>query len=436
MAIDNLPACGVMTGDDIKNRVDLLVNQSNDPVKGNDALKAKIDSSEIVESVNSLKSLLNYTPGDGKKFDVTGFYDGTDVGGGVFRWDASKDKADHNGGTVIAPEALTAWDGTSGDIATLLDWTGAGSGCFVRLHDGLVKSNYFDYTNSEDLRLKLDSTNADDESISFGRTGGINSKTATEGVFDFANLAGQSNYGNEPIGFVFHHYTDGSMIQVDNVGEDNKILILKNAQNVNRRSDKANDFSGNGIYISFDWHDPVAGFNKTRMFIDNEANFTWTGVSGIAKFRQNKDNDGLSGFRLDCIKQHGTMLEVVNGSNAVLRFDNDVSYTRATIYSHTSQTSGMFLESKAGSVRIKSANNTVIIDGVIRANSGNTAISSNGGLVDIQSPLKIAQYSTAGLPSAASFSGCIVSISDKVGKPSPIVYSDGSDWLYMDNTPV
>ncbi len=33
-----------MTGDDIKNRVDLLVNQSNDPVKGNDALKAAVDS--------------------------------------------------------------------------------------------------------------------------------------------------------------------------------------------------------------------------------------------------------------------------------------------------------------------------------------------------------------------------------------------------------
>jgi len=138
MAIDNLPVCGVMTGDDIKDRVDLLVNQSNDPVKGNDALKAKIDSSEIVESVNSLKSLLNYTPDDGKKFDVTGFYAGTDVGGGVFRWDASKDKADHNGGTVIAPEALTAWDGTQGDIATLLDWTGAGSGCFVGVSVNII----------------------------------------------------------------------------------------------------------------------------------------------------------------------------------------------------------------------------------------------------------------------------------------------------------
>lgn len=84
-------------------------------------------------SVNSLKSLVAYTPTliDGQKFDVTGFYANTKVGGGVFTWDASRSKTEHNGGTVIAPEAITAWDGSQVNLSQLLNWTGAGGGCFV-----------------------------------------------------------------------------------------------------------------------------------------------------------------------------------------------------------------------------------------------------------------------------------------------------------------
>ena len=45
---------------------------------------------------------------------------------------------------------------------------------------------------------------------------------------DFANFAGQGKTkSNVPIGFAFHHYTDGNVMQIDNVGENNNILILK-----------------------------------------------------------------------------------------------------------------------------------------------------------------------------------------------------------------
>lgn len=70
---------------------------------------------------------------------VKGFYSGSLVGGGSFIYDASKSKTLHNGGTVIAPEALTAWAGTQADIATLLNWTGTGSGCFIR--SGIDRNN-------------------------------------------------------------------------------------------------------------------------------------------------------------------------------------------------------------------------------------------------------------------------------------------------------
>lgn len=66
---------------------------------------------------------------------VIGYYVGSSLGGGVFLWDATKSKTLHNGGTVIAPEAITAWDGTNANLSTILSWTGTGSGCFVRVPD-------------------------------------------------------------------------------------------------------------------------------------------------------------------------------------------------------------------------------------------------------------------------------------------------------------
>lgn len=62
---------------------------------------------------------------------------------GRFTYDGTKDKSLHNVGTVIAPEALEAWDGTESDTGTLHNWVGSGTGCFVRV----VESNdlYFSW---------------------------------------------------------------------------------------------------------------------------------------------------------------------------------------------------------------------------------------------------------------------------------------------------
>lgn len=83
-------------------------------------------------STESIKSL-PASPVEGLQYNVIGFYAGSTLGGGAFVWDATKSKADHNGGTVIAPEAIAAWDGTQADLADLLNWTGTGSGCWVRV---------------------------------------------------------------------------------------------------------------------------------------------------------------------------------------------------------------------------------------------------------------------------------------------------------------
>lgn len=80
--------------------------------------------------VDGIKSLLLLS---NAQFSVKGFYAGSSVGGGEFIYDATVSKTTHNGGTIIAPEAIAAWNGTQGDLATLLNWTGTGNGCFVSL---------------------------------------------------------------------------------------------------------------------------------------------------------------------------------------------------------------------------------------------------------------------------------------------------------------
>ena len=93
-------------------------------------------------AIDGVKALLPYQ--SGVVVSVAGFYAGSSVGGGSFYYDESVSKADHNGGIVIAPEALTAWAGTQADIATLLNWTGTGSGCFVRLMaTSTISANWF-----------------------------------------------------------------------------------------------------------------------------------------------------------------------------------------------------------------------------------------------------------------------------------------------------
>lgn len=82
----------------------------------------------LIANIASVKSLIQV---EGYTFNVKGFYANTAAGGGRFYFDGSASKSLHNGGTIIAPEALAAWNGSQSDLATLLNWTGTGVGCFI-----------------------------------------------------------------------------------------------------------------------------------------------------------------------------------------------------------------------------------------------------------------------------------------------------------------
>lgn len=105
---------------------------NNVPETAQDSQVLRAVRKGLVAQVSNLRALTLSPLSNGQQYSVKGFYENTDVGGGLFYYDASRDKADHNGGTVIDPERLAAWDGTQSDLATLFT-AGSGSGCFVRL---------------------------------------------------------------------------------------------------------------------------------------------------------------------------------------------------------------------------------------------------------------------------------------------------------------
>lgn len=100
--------------------------------ENSDILISGVQAGKIQRNINDIKALPSATPLDGASFMLRGFYPTNDIGGGELRYDSSKSKALHNGGTVIAPEAIAAWDGTLTNIDQLLAWTGTGTGCYVR----------------------------------------------------------------------------------------------------------------------------------------------------------------------------------------------------------------------------------------------------------------------------------------------------------------
>ncbi len=89
--------------------------------------------------VTSLKSLTT-APQTDTVYNVISFYAGWAAlsvppsGGGLFAWNSTLSKATHNGVTHYSPEAITAWNGTQADIVTLLNWSGTGSGVWVRIN--------------------------------------------------------------------------------------------------------------------------------------------------------------------------------------------------------------------------------------------------------------------------------------------------------------
>jgi hypothetical protein len=93
-------------------------------------------------NVDHIKQLSTVAVYDGVQYNVTSFYDGNNTGGGSFVYDSTRNKAEHDGVTIIDPDRVTAWNGTAADLTTLYT-VGSGSGCFVRISIGGLHGDAF-----------------------------------------------------------------------------------------------------------------------------------------------------------------------------------------------------------------------------------------------------------------------------------------------------
>ena len=289
--------------------------------------------------------------------------------------------------------------------------------------------------DADGLRSAMANANKTNQTT-YGRFKYINGTASTTGVFDVANFAGQALGSSASIGFVFHHYTDGAMIQVDNVGEANNIITLKNAHNPTRRSDKAADFVGSGTYIRFDKHNYSLGYSQTLGFVDKDFKIVWTGVAGIATLWQNRADDGTAAFRLQTTNAHVNILDVLNGISNQRSFSirDDVSFTRTILRTETNRANGIGLEAMDGDVWLLSNGDTtkrIKVNKPITATSGNTTLTAiTNQSVESQVPFLLRGYNTSGLPSASAYNGAMIRVLDRASKPA---YSDGTNWLFVSN---
>lgn len=68
---------------------------------------------------------------DDQQISVKSWHPGSDVGGGIFYWDGSQAKSNHNGGTIISP--TVPWTSTTPDFLNGVGETDSGgTGCWVR----------------------------------------------------------------------------------------------------------------------------------------------------------------------------------------------------------------------------------------------------------------------------------------------------------------
>ena len=218
-------------------------------------------------------------------------------------------------------------------------------------------------SNIENITSQLDTkvNKADQESEMISRrVRGENSINSPAGSFDSANFAGQTLGKKAPIGNVFHHYTDGKCIQIDNVGEGNVILTMVNANNPVRRADKPNTFFGTGYYLQLMTNNPNTEEVYSHFVIDENGNPFWNGVkpsgtkNNTTTFKNAKDDLSLPCFEFVPINKHQRPYSYKNGNGRVLYYVEE----NGTVCSITSPLE--YIELKGTNARIVGTEITLV----------------------------------------------------------------------------
>lgn len=230
-------------------------------------------------------------------------------------------------------------------------------------------------TNTNNLKnissqLEHKVNKADQESeMESRRVRGQNNVDSPAGTFDFANFAQQGNetgIASTPIGGVIHHYTDGKVLQIDNVGENNVILTMVNANNPTRRPDKDSTFYGKGYFLQLFTNnqnkkdDVNTGGVYDHLTIDEKGMFFWSGYtpSGVKNnpttFTTGKDYDYYPAFVFNAVKEHEDIMQLKTNGKIILSLKYNKATLGSEIYSPGNM-DGMSIKTGKGDIRLQPA---------------------------------------------------------------------------------
>ena len=92
-------------------------------------VKGSVDGS-VLDNIEALLSA-----SQSGQYTTLGYHTAGDGGGGEFYWDATQDKANHNGGTIIDPDVTFPSDWTNQTQVAAWFTSATGTGCWVRLSE-------------------------------------------------------------------------------------------------------------------------------------------------------------------------------------------------------------------------------------------------------------------------------------------------------------
>lgn len=104
----------------------------------------------VVGSIADLLALPESARREDLRYLVRGYYAGSVLGGGQFYWDASRDKSEANGGTILDTDSIGTFDGTASTLPDLLTAQGqvTGSGAWVKVTSGTYSPYEFGYAGT------------------------------------------------------------------------------------------------------------------------------------------------------------------------------------------------------------------------------------------------------------------------------------------------
>jgi len=142
---------------------------------------------------------------------LLGYHTANDGGGGVFVWDATKNKNLHNGGTIIDPDKVFPSDWDDEGLKTTWFAGGTGVGCWVRLEGEGVSVKYFGAKGDDiaDDTMSCQQAELYTDYLIFGETGDIFKINSSIGISNPSSFYGTHRKTITSRGGLIHH-TSGS----------------------------------------------------------------------------------------------------------------------------------------------------------------------------------------------------------------------------------